>query len=225
MEAAGRKPGPAVLDEVLPEAERASIIELPVQEIPAERIIGTGSEGRTSTFSASFFPLANPDSEFASKWMALCAAHLSDTGIREPIECYEYLGDFYVTEGNKRVSVLRFFGAVRIPARIRRVLPLHREDPRTAAYYEFIEFHRATRIYDVQFRKPGDYARLYAAVGKTRGGLDGRREEAVSALLTISRSLPGDQQQTERGLFPEEALLLSLKVYPTSSCAPWARRK
>lgn len=216
LEAAGRKPGPAVLDEVLPVAERASIIELPVQEIPAERIIGTGSEGRISLFSASFFPLANPDSEFASKWMALCAAHLSDTGIRDPIECYEYLGDFYVTEGNKRVSVLRYFGAVRIPARIRRVLPLHREDPRTAAYYEFIEFHRATRIYDVQFRKPGDYARLYAALGKNQGEAwtDEEKKRFLRCFHYFSEVFREINSKRKEAFSPEEALLLSLKVYP-----------
>ena len=37
-------------------------------------------------------PLLGEETEFAQKWMALCEANLSDTGIREPILCYEYLG-------------------------------------------------------------------------------------------------------------------------------------
>ena len=129
-------------------------------EIPADRIVGTRTAGRISAFSAGFLPLLDADSEFALKWMALCRAHLSDTGIRDPIECWEYLGDFYVQEGNKRVSVLRWFGAVTIPARVRRVLPRSFDTPRERAYGEFLEFYRASRIYGVQFRKPGEYAKL-----------------------------------------------------------------
>ena len=122
-EAEGLDPRPRVLDEELPEALQAQTVDLPPQEIPAELIVGTKSRGRMNVFSASFYPLAAEGSEFAAKWAALCEAHLSQTGIREAIECYEYLGEFFVAEGNKRVSVLRYFGAVRIPARIRRILP------------------------------------------------------------------------------------------------------
>ncbi|MBQ6292764.1 MAG: BMP family ABC transporter substrate-binding protein [Lachnospiraceae bacterium] len=214
-EAEGLDPRPRVLDEELPEALQAQAVDLPLQEIPAELIVGTKSRGRMNVFSASFYPLAEPDTEFAAKWAALCEAHLSQTGIREAIECYEYLGEFFVAEGNKRVSVLRYFGAVRIPARIRRILPADRSDPRAAAYAEFLEFHRATGLYDIQFRKPGEYARLLAALGKKPGdaweetekkrlvSVFGRFKEAFAAL--------GGPKQALR---PEEALLLFLKVHP-----------
>ena len=213
-EAAGREPGPAVLDELLPELTRSSITELPVQDVPTLRIIGTRSRGRISAFSPSFLPLPDPDSEFAGKWMALCAAHLSDTGIREPIVCYEYLGDFYVLEGNKRVSVLRWFGAAAIPARILRVMPTDRDDPRVAAYYEFVDFHRATGIYDIQFRKPGDYARLYAAMGKAPGDpwTDRERQRLLST-IHFFRDAFYALGGREKALCLEDALLLCLKVY------------
>ena len=32
--------------------------------------------------------------------------------------------------------------------------------PRIQAYYEFLDFFKASRLYAVQFRKPGDYAKL-----------------------------------------------------------------
>ena len=41
------------------------------------------SAARISAFSAGFYPLLEEESEFAAKWIALCDAHLSDTGIRE----------------------------------------------------------------------------------------------------------------------------------------------
>ena len=47
----------------------------------------------------------------------------SDEGIRDPIRCCEYMGRFYVQEGNKRVSVLKSFGAPSIPAVVTRIIP------------------------------------------------------------------------------------------------------
>ena len=214
LEAKGLSPYPAVLDEAFPDAAHANCSELPITEIPAERIIGTRSAGRISAFSASFLPLPEADSEFAAKWAALCAAHLSDTGIRDPIECFEYLGDFYVEEGNKRVSVLRYFGAVRIPARVKRVLPAVSDDPRTQAYFEFLDFYRATGIYDFQFRKPGDYARLLSALGKKADEewTDAEKRKLVSTYYYFREAFfaLGADDPT---LQAEDALLLFLKVH------------
>ena len=111
----GKNPHPLVLDEILPDNATDSVQDVGLMELPAERIIGVKSAGRITAFTASFRPLLEPRSEFGTKWMNLCAAHLGETGITDPIQCFEYLGNFYVQEGNKRVSVLRHFGAPRIP--------------------------------------------------------------------------------------------------------------
>ncbi len=215
LEAAGLEPYPAVLEEIFPEVSGANPIILAVQEIPAERIIGVKASDRKNAFSASFLPLLEADTEFAAKWMALCAEHLSDTGIRDPIECFEYLGDFYVAEGNKRVSVLRWFGALKIPARIRRVLPAASDDPRTEVYYEFLEFYKAAGIYDIRFRKPGEYARLLSALGKKPGEewTAEEKKDLVSAFRCF-RDAFGALGEKDPGLNAEEALLLFLKVHP-----------
>ena len=89
LEAAGRSPYPAVLEELLPNLSGCPVIELPVQDVPVDRIAGTVSKGRMNAFSASFYPLLEPESEFAAKWTALFRAHLSDVGITEPVECRE----------------------------------------------------------------------------------------------------------------------------------------
>ena len=112
--AAGKDPYPAVLDNILESGASPSVLDIGMIEIPSDRIVGTKSAGRITAFTANFLPLLSVDSEFATKWISLCADHLGDTGIRDPIVCYEYLGNFYVQEGNKRVSVLRHFGAPRI---------------------------------------------------------------------------------------------------------------
>ena len=137
---AGIPPYPAVLDEVLADASDDTAQDVGLLEIPAERIVGVKSKGRISAFTRNFLPLLDKNSEFAYKWINLCDAHLGETGIRDPIEVFEYLGVFYVQEGNKRVSVLRHFGSPRIPGNVKRILPQPSEEPRIRAYYEFLDF-------------------------------------------------------------------------------------
>ena len=107
----GRYPFLQILDEILADHMIAGETDLGTMEIPMDKIVGTKTRGRTNAFASNFMPLLPENSEFGTKWRALCNAHLSDEGIRDPIVCYEYLGRFYVQEGNKRVSVLKFFGA------------------------------------------------------------------------------------------------------------------
>lgn len=99
-----------------------------------EKIVGTRARGRTNAFAADFMPLLPENSEFARKWYALCEAHLSDEGLRDPVSCYEYMGRFYVREGNKRVSILKYFGATAIPAFVTRILPADKSTPEGQAY-------------------------------------------------------------------------------------------
>ena len=91
----GKDPGPAVLEELLPEMTKLPVQELKSQEIPMDRIVGTVTRGRISALTAGFMPLLPEESEFALKWMALCEAHLSDTGLRDPILCFAYSPGFW----------------------------------------------------------------------------------------------------------------------------------
>lgn len=212
---AGLPPYPAVLDDILPKDASVITKEIGLVEIPAERIVGTKSAGRITAFNAEFQPLLDLDSEFAVKWVNLCAAHLGETGITEPIVCFEYLGNFYIQEGNKRVSVLRHFGAPRIPGTVTRIIPPLSDDPRIKAYYEFLDFYKSSKLYAVQFRRPGDYTRLLNALGKKPDEIwteDERRTfnayfhyflDAFNALNTKNADV-----------LAEEALLFWLELYP-----------
>ncbi len=161
----GRYPYPQVLDEILSEAMTAGQVELGVLEIPTEQITGTKTAGRRTAFSAGFMPLMDPDTEFAAKWIDLCEAHLGDEGIRDPIRCFEYLGRFYVQEGNKRVSVLKSYGAPTVPAYVIRLIPVWSQEPEIAAYYDFLRYYQITGLYRVYCSRPGSFAKLQAALG------------------------------------------------------------
>ena len=215
-QAEGKPLSPAILDEILPDISTDVVQYIGLVEIPAHRIIGTKSAGRTTAFTADFLPLLDPKTEFATKWIRLCKAHLSDTGITDPIECYEYLGNFYVQEGNKRVSVMRHFGAPRIPGNVRRILPARTNEPHIRAYYEFLEFYKDTQLYSVQFRRPGDYSKLLNHMGK-KSSERWTEEDRRSFNAHYSYFLDAFEAQKDTGeVLPEEALLLWLELYPFS---------
>ena len=153
------------LDEVLDESMVAGRVEMGLVNIPSEQIVGVKSVGRRTALAGNFMPLLGTDSEFASKWITLCDAHLSDEGIRDPIKCCEYMGRFYVQEGNKRVSVLKSYGAPTIPGMVTRIVPAYSEDPAVQLYYEFMHFYRLIGLYQLNFTRSGSFARLQAALG------------------------------------------------------------
>ena len=74
---------------------------------------------------------------------------------------------FYVMEGHKRVSVLKYFGAITIPATVTRLLPKPSDDPEVAAYYEFLDFYKMTGLNFIVFRQPGEYPELLEALGRS----------------------------------------------------------
>ena len=212
---AGKSANPLVLDEILPDNNDYPVVDVGLVEIPSERIIGVKSVGRVSAFTASFLPLLELKSEFGTKWVNLCMAHLGDTGITDPISCFEYLGDFYVQEGNKRVSLLRYFDAPRITGMVKRILPPQSEDPRIRAYYEFLEFYKVSKLYTVQFRRPGDYARLTALLGKKSGEVWTDDERRIFRSYFHYFQVAFAAQNTEmKDILPEEALLVWLQLYP-----------
>jgi len=211
--AEGKNPYPAILDQILNSSMPENVVDVGLAEIPSERIVGMKTAGRISAFSAGFYPLLGTDSEFAYKWVELCAAHLS-SGIRDPILCYEYLGNFYVQEGNKRVSVLKYFGAPRISAMVLRIQPPVSDEPRIRAYYEFLDFYKVSELYQVQFRRPGDYAELLSYLGKDPGQVwDEREQRTFSAYFQYFREAFFALEGSRLDILPEEALLLWLQVH------------
>ncbi len=72
-----------------------------------------------------------------------------------PIIAYEFLNKFYVQEGNKRVSVLKYFDAVRIAGTVTRLIPERNDSLENRIYYEFLGFLQALKVNDVHFSRLG----------------------------------------------------------------------
>ena len=163
--AKGSFPNLPVLDEILPENKQMTGRDLGLVQIPAEWIAGTVSSSRAVSFAGNFMPAADENTEFATKWKHLCASHLEE-GIREPVRVCEYMNRFYVLEGNKRVSVLKYFEAPVVPAYVRRILPDRDGDEASERYYELIDFQSRSGINFIEFSRRGSCRMLQNAVGK-----------------------------------------------------------
>lgn len=163
--AEGLYPYLPVLDELLPHAELSHEEHLGILEIPLHHVVGTSTFGRTQAFASNFMPLLADGTEFAVKWANLCTSQMEE-GIHDAIKVYEYLNKYYVIEGNKRVSVLKYFHAPTILADVTRKVPKYSEDPEIRLYYEYMDFFSLTRINYLTFNKPGSYLRLLTLLGK-----------------------------------------------------------
>lgn len=211
-----KHPYPLVLDDILSESWSETAQYVGFVDIPVNRIVGTKTSGRTTAFTADFLPLLNEETEFALKWINLCAAHMGEDGIRDPILCYEYLGYFYVQEGNKRLSVLRYFEASRVPGIVYRIMPTGDRDSHRV-YYEFLEFFKYAKIYDLNFTAPGGYAKLLSHLGMSPDHIwtedERRRIRAYTEYFrTAFHALGGEALQMRA----EDALLLWLQFHPFS---------
>lgn len=162
----GLKPTLEVLDDILSGKGTLSEVPLGLVQIPVDQIVGTKTYGRSEAFASNFMPILRENTEFAIKWAHLSTAHENE-GIREPIKAYEYMNKFYVEEGNKRVSVMKFFGVVSTPAIVTRVVPKRTEEKENKIYYEYMDFYDKTKINYIWFSEEGRFAKLLEAVGKS----------------------------------------------------------
>ena len=149
-----------VLDDRVRDADLVGEINLGVREVPLSKIIGTRTAARSNAFAGNFMPLLAENTEFGAKWCKLYASHIEE-GIREPIKIYEYINRYFVQEGNKRVSVLRWCGAVSAYARVTRLVPRRDEDNQAVSiYYEFLDFDRREVFDNLWFSHRGVFTSL-----------------------------------------------------------------
>ncbi len=209
----GKSPCLPVMDDFIPQEKITTGINLGLAEIPLKFIVGTKSRGRVNAFAPNFMPILEETTEFADKWKSLCQSHLTE-GIRDPIKVYEYMNRYYVEEGNKRVSVMKFFDAYSIVGNVIRILPEKTDDENVQRYYEFVEFHKFSKINFLEFSKKGSYKILQKLLGKSDGELwsDDERKAFSSVYAGFEKAyntVGGDKLSTTVG----DALLSYIQVY------------
>lgn len=162
---AGKNPTLEVLDDILHTTKDYHEVSLGLVQIPLDQIVGTKTSGRSNSFSSNFMPILDSHSEFATKWIRLCTSQ-QEEGIKDPITAYEYMNKFYVLEGNKRVSVLKYFDAVSIMGNVTRIMPKKTDDFDVKLYYEYVDFYELSEINYIYFSKLGSFEKLQTLIGK-----------------------------------------------------------
>ncbi len=171
-----------VLEKKVPDLAQLTRLPLGVMSIPLSRVVGSVSQGRSFAFTENFLPILDGGSEFAAKWDRLYES-VEAEGVSQPITALEYLGYYYVIEGNKRVSVMKAMGARDLEADVTRVYPPRSDDPVITAYYEYVDFAKETGLYSILFTRPGSYQKLLSLPGMHTG--DRWTEDEILSLRKI----------------------------------------
>ena len=164
----GQYPYLPVLDDILSYTEVVQTVNLGLVDIPLSKVVGTKTAGRTNAFTDNFMPLLSEKSEFGAKWASLYDHQVSE-GIRDPIVAYEFMNRFYVQEGNKRVSVMKYLGAYSISGNVTRLIPKKTEERENRLYYEFLDFYQVSQSCEIWFGREGSYKKLLKLMGKKAG--------------------------------------------------------
>jgi basic membrane lipoprotein Med (substrate-binding protein (PBP1-ABC) superfamily) len=206
------------LDGILKNIDIVSELDLGVVEIPLRKIRGTYTYLRSISFARNYMPLMEPDSEFAVKWQRVCNIQYNE-GLRDPIKVYEYLNWFYVVEGNKRVSVLKYLDVYSFHGTVTRLVPKYDEnDKDIVRYYEFMDFNKKTGINDIWLTDEKGYHELWEIIKdyhpNTRYGDDTNRFKYFSSgvynlFRNVFYELGGDKLPMTTG----DAFLDFLKIY------------
>lgn len=209
----GAYPYLQALDDIVSFSEIASEVDLGLTEIPLDAVVGTKTAGRQRAFASNFMPLLDDNSEFARKWISLYDAHIEE-GIRDPIKAVEFMNHFYVIEGNKRVSVLKYVDAVSIQANVTRMVPRKNDSPENRIYFEFLDFYQATAVNYLNFSQEGCYIRLLAALGKTMNSpwTDDEKMNLHSAYIRFL-NVYEEKGGRKLSLTPGDAFLTYVEIY------------
>ena len=152
------------LDGILKNIDIVSEVDLGIVDIPLKKVRGTYTYLRSVSFARNFMPLMDLDTEFAIKWQ-----HVYDiqtrAGLNAPVKVFEYLNWFYVIEGNKRVSVLKYLNNYSYQGYVTRLVPKYDETNKDIRlYYEFMDFYKKTGINEIWFSKEGSFNELWEII-------------------------------------------------------------
>ena len=201
------------LDEFISSDKVITEVNMGVMQVPAEWIVGTKTASRANAFARNFMPLLGPETEFGMKWESLCQSHVEE-GIRDSVKAYEYMNRYYILEGNKRVSVLKFFDAVTIPTEVIRVLPVKDGSKEVEIYYEMIDFFELSKINYLEFSDWGCYRQIQELMGKASDEVwtDEERSQFKTAFYNLKKAFQ-ELQGENVNVTASDAMLTYLKIY------------
>jgi hypothetical protein len=172
-------------DEVKERYEFKGQHSLGMQTVPLDRV--TGSVGRYHDFDRAFLPR---QTRTRGRWVSVDEAHLKDISL-PAIELYKVGSDYFVKDGNHRVSVARQHGQKFIDAEVIEVdvskLSGKELDPMERILWEERKnFYKVSRLNElipnasVELTIPGGYEKLLDHIGVHRWFMGEQQQKEVS---------------------------------------------
>lgn len=151
----GNDAHPRALDAFLQKNMEEERIELGVMDIHTDQVIGVAESKGRELYASNFMPLSPKKSNYAIQWRELCLDYQEGNEFFSPIRCCEYLGQFYVVDGKKRVSVLKYLEVPSVCANVIRIVPAMSKDRDMQNYLDSLRSFKKTNLFQISFPAAG----------------------------------------------------------------------
>ena len=154
--------------EIQKEENAYNSVNLGIKEIPLDKIVG--SVEKYSYFDKNFVP---KNDIVKQRWINIYVGYMMDSML-PPVILYKIKDDYYVYDGNHRVSVAKFLNFASIEAEVEEFLPT-KDTKDKVIYREHMFFEKETGIEEIILSEPIKYKYLREEIESYTDLLNKRR--------------------------------------------------
>jgi len=154
--------------EIQKEENAYNSVNLGIKEIPLDKIVG--SVEKYSYFDKNFVP---KNDIVKQRWINIYVGYMIDSML-PPVILYKIKDDYYVYDGNHRVSVAKFLNFASIEAEVEEFLPT-KDTKDKVIYQEHMFFEKETGIEEIILSEPIKYKYLREEIESYTDLLNKRR--------------------------------------------------
>ena len=159
--------------EIQKEENAYNSVNLGIKEIPLDKIVG--SVEKYSYFDKNFVP---KNDIVKQRWINIYVGYMMDSML-PPVILYKIKDDYYVYDGNHRVSVAKFLNFASIEAEVEEFLPT-KDTKDKMIYQEHMFFEKETGIEEIILSEPIKYKYLREEIESYTDLLNKRRNGNLS---------------------------------------------
>ena len=159
--------------EIQKEENAYNSVNLGIKEIPLDKIVG--SVEKYSYFDKNFVP---KNDIVKQRWINIYVGYMMDSML-PPVILYKIKDDYYVYDGNHRVSVAKFLNFASIEAEVEEFLPT-KDTKDKVIYQEHMFFEKETGIEEIILSEPIKYKYLREEIESYTALLSKRRNRDFS---------------------------------------------
>lgn len=163
--------------EVQKENDAYNSIYLKVRNVPLDNI--KGSVQKYTDFNQNFVP---KDSVLKDRWCKIYIAFLNNEYM-PPVQLYKIKDDYFVYDGNHRISVAKYLKLDSIEAEVREFLPSS-DTKENVIYREKFIFEKTTGLENIILTEPNQYNRLIKEINDYKEYLQNKELKEVNFIQT-----------------------------------------